>query len=87
MAPSVAVLVGEANKWIPDIVAKAKPLTVNAGGEPGTDVGPVISVQARQRIESMIAKGVSEGAKLGLDGRNPKVPGFEKGNFIGPKIF
>ena len=87
MATSVAVLVGDANKWIPDIVAKAKTLTVNAGNVAGTDVGPVISIQARERIESMIAKGVSEGAKLELDGRNPTVPGFEKGNFIAPTIF
>ena len=87
MATSVAVLVGEANKWIPDIVAKAKTLTVNAGNVAGTDVGPVISVQAKQRIESMIAKGVAEGAKLELDGRNPTVAGYEKGNFIAPTIF
>ena len=87
MATSVAVLVGEANQWIPDIVAKAKTLTVNAGNVAGTDVGPVISIQAKQRIESMIAKGVSEGAKLELDGRNTTVAGFEKGNFIAPTIF
>ena len=67
--------------------AKAKTLTINGGNEPGTDVGPVISVQAKQRIESMIAKGVSEGAKLELDGRNPVVKGYEKGNFIAPTIF
>jgi malonate-semialdehyde dehydrogenase (acetylating)/methylmalonate-semialdehyde dehydrogenase len=87
MATSVAVLVGEANKWIPDIVAKAKTLKVAAGTEPGTDVGPVISVQAKGRIESLIQKGVDEGCKLELDGRNPKVAGFEKGNFIAPTIF
>jgi malonate-semialdehyde dehydrogenase (acetylating)/methylmalonate-semialdehyde dehydrogenase len=47
MATSVAVLVGEANKWIPDIVAKAKTLKVNAGTEKGADLGPVISQQAK----------------------------------------
>ena len=87
MATSVAVLVGEANNWIPDIVAKAKTLKVNAGIEAGTDVGPVISTQAKQRIESHIAMGVEEGAKLELDGRNPSIPGYEKGNFIAPTIF
>ena len=44
-------------------------------------------MQAKQRIESLIAKGVAEGAKLELDGRNVTVAGFEKGNFIAPTIF
>src|SRR5450432_4874573 len=42
MATSVTVLVGEAQKWIPDIVAKAKGLKVNAGSEKGADLGPEI---------------------------------------------
>ena len=87
MATSVAVLVGEANKWIPDIVAKAKTLTLNGGTEKGTDLGPVISKQAKQRIEGLIEQGVKEGAKLELDGRNARVPGYENGNFIAPTIF
>jgi malonate-semialdehyde dehydrogenase (acetylating) / methylmalonate-semialdehyde dehydrogenase len=87
MATSVAVLVGDANKWIPDIVAKAKTLKVNVGTEKGADLGPVISKQAKQRIEGLIAQGVKEGAKLELDGRNTKVPGFDDGNFIAPTIF
>jgi malonate-semialdehyde dehydrogenase (acetylating)/methylmalonate-semialdehyde dehydrogenase len=87
MATSVAVMVGEAAKWIPDIVAKAKTLTVNGGTEKGTDLGPVISREAKDRIEGLIAQGVKEGAKLELDGRNASVPGYEKGNFIAPTIF
>ncbi|HEX7606583.1 MAG TPA: CoA-acylating methylmalonate-semialdehyde dehydrogenase, partial [Usitatibacter sp.] len=87
MATSVAVLVGEANRWIPDIVAKAKTLKVNVGTEKGADLGPVISKQAKERIEGLIAQGVKEGAKLELDGRNTRVAGFESGNFISPTIF
>ncbi len=87
MATSVVVMVGDANKWIPDIVAKAKTLKVNAGIVAGTDVGPVISKAAKTRIEGFIAQGVSEGAKLELDGRNPVIAGYEKGNFIAPTIF
>jgi malonate-semialdehyde dehydrogenase (acetylating) / methylmalonate-semialdehyde dehydrogenase len=87
MATSVVVMVGEANKWIPDIVAKAKTLKVNAGTVAGTDVGPVISKAARARIEGFIAQGITEGAKLELDGRNPVIAGYEKGNFIAPTIF
>ena len=40
MAISVAVLVGKANEWIPDIVAKAKTLKVNGGTENGRGPGP-----------------------------------------------
>ncbi|MGO8855351.1 MAG: CoA-acylating methylmalonate-semialdehyde dehydrogenase [Steroidobacteraceae bacterium] len=87
MATSVTVLVGEAQKWIPDIVAKAKTLKVNAGIEKGTDVGPVVSKTAKRRILGLVEEGVNAGAKLELDGRNVKVPGYEQGNFIGPTIF
>ena len=87
MATSVTVLVGEAQRWILDIVAKAKTLKVNSGTEKGADLGPVISKNAKQRILDLVAEGVREGAKLELDGRAIQVAGFEKGNFIGPTIF
>ena len=87
MATSVTVLVGEAQKWIPDIVAKAKTLKVSVGTEKGADLGPVISKNAKNRILGLIEDGVKEGAKLELDGRSVKVPGFEQGNFIGPTVF
>lgn len=87
MAISVAVLVGEARQWIPDLVAKAKTLKVNAGVEAGTDVGPLVSCAALDRVSSLIEQGIAEGAVLELDGRKPVVPGYEKGNFVGPTIF
>jgi malonate-semialdehyde dehydrogenase (acetylating)/methylmalonate-semialdehyde dehydrogenase len=87
MATSVTVLVGEAQKWIPDIVAKAKSLKVSAGTEKGADLGPVISKSAKNRILGLIDEGVQEGAKLELDGRDVKVAGYESGNFIGPTVF
>jgi malonate-semialdehyde dehydrogenase (acetylating) / methylmalonate-semialdehyde dehydrogenase len=87
MATSVTVLVGEAQQWIPDIVAKAKTLKVNAGVEKGADLGPVVSKSAKNRILGLLEDGIKEGAKLELDGRGIKVPGYEKGNFIGPTIF
>ena len=87
MATSVTVLVGEAQRWIPDIVAKARDLKVNAGVEKGADFGPVVSKNAKQRILGLVQDGIKEGAKLELDGRNIKVPGYEQGNFIGPTIF
>src|SRR5260370_292032 len=87
MAASTAVLVGEANRWIPDLVRKAKALRVNAGTEGGTDLGPVIAPAARERINRLIESGSREGATLELDGRGIDVPGYERGNFVGPTIF
>jgi malonate-semialdehyde dehydrogenase (acetylating)/methylmalonate-semialdehyde dehydrogenase len=87
MAVSVVVLVGEANSWVPDIVAKARSLKVGAGHENGTDVGPLISCQALDRVSGLIERGVSEGATLELDGRNIQVDRYEKGNFVGPTLF
>lgn len=86
MALSTAVFVGEANEWIPDLVKRAQSLKVNAGHVPGTDVGPVISPQAKQRIHRLIESSVKEGGKIVLDGRNATVPNYENGNFVGPTI-
>ena len=87
MALSVVVLVGEAQQWVPDLVAKAKTLKIGAGTEKGVDVGPLVSCAAYDRVNGLIERGVADGATLDLDGRKPSVPGFEKGNFVGPTIF
>jgi len=65
---------------------KPKKLKVTEGLQPGADIGPVISPQAKKRIEGLIQSGVDEGAKLALDGRGIKVQGYEKGNFVGPTV-
>ncbi len=57
-----------------------------AGWEPGTDVGPLISPAAKKRVCDLIEAGKNEGAKLILDGRDVKVKGYDKGNFVGPTI-
>jgi len=87
MAISVAILVGEAQQWLPELVEKAKTLKVGPGNAPGVDLGPLISKTALQRVESLVAQGVQDGAELVLDGRGIQVPGAEQGNFIGPTIF
>ncbi|CAD7086912.1 unnamed protein product [Hermetia illucens] len=86
MALSTAVFVGEANKWIPDLVERAKQLKVNAGHVPGADLGPVISQQSKKRIHDLVESGIKAGAKCVLDGRNITVPGYENGYFVGPTI-
>lgn len=49
-------------------------------------MGPLISPEARARVEFLIQSGVEEGASLLLDGRNVTVKGYENGNFVGPTI-
>jgi malonate-semialdehyde dehydrogenase (acetylating)/methylmalonate-semialdehyde dehydrogenase len=86
MAISVAVFVGDSKQWIEELKAKAEGLVVGEGHAKGVGLGPVISVESKQRIESLIASAGPEGAKVVLDGRGLTVAGFEKGNFVGPTI-
>ncbi|MGB5885776.1 MAG: CoA-acylating methylmalonate-semialdehyde dehydrogenase [Acinetobacter venetianus] len=87
MALSVAVMVGESQQWVQELVEKAKTLKVNAGHEPNTDIGPVISKRAKARVMDLINSGVEQGAELLLDGRDVQVLGYESGNFVGATIF
>mmetsp|Transcript_27497 Transcript_27497/g.20658 ORF Transcript_27497/g.20658 Transcript_27497/m.20658 type:complete len:162 (-) Transcript_27497:309-794(-) len=84
MAISTVILVGDAAKWIPDIVEKSKKLTVGPGIQ-NVDIAPVITKESKQRIEAIIERATKENKVL-LDGRGVKVPGYEKGNFVGPTI-
>lgn len=56
------------------------------GDQPGADVGPLISMQAKERVSRLIQSGVDQGAQVLLDGRNIKVKGYENGYFVGPTI-
>eukprot|EP00741_Cyanophora_paradoxa_P012662 tig00020614_g12233.t1 len=86
MALSTLILVGEAQSWLPELVQRAKALRVNAGHEPEADVGPLISPEAKKRVSDLVEGGVKAGATLALDGRGVVVPGYERGNFVGPTI-
>ena len=87
LAVSVAVTIGEAQKTFRDAIANAaSSINVGFGLDKGVQMGPVISKESKQRIESLIATGVSDGAKPVVDGRNTKIAGHENGNFIKPTI-
>ncbi|MBH0095424.1 CoA-acylating methylmalonate-semialdehyde dehydrogenase [Psychrobacter sp. NZS113] len=85
MALSVVVLVGESKQWVDEIVEKSAQLVV-AAGKDDKDLGPLISKQAKARVERLIQAGIDEGAHLRLDGRGCQVEGYEEGNFVGPTI-
>jgi malonate-semialdehyde dehydrogenase (acetylating) / methylmalonate-semialdehyde dehydrogenase len=87
LAVSVAVTIGDAQKTFRDsILEAASLLKVGNGLEEGIQMGPVITPQSKQRIESLISTGEKEGAKVLLDGRNPKISKYEAGNFVKPTI-
>jgi len=70
------------------IAEKAALLKCGPGKDAGSDLGPVISKAAQNRIERLIQSGIDEGAELLLDGRHPTVPkGYENGYFVGPTVF
>jgi malonate-semialdehyde dehydrogenase (acetylating) / methylmalonate-semialdehyde dehydrogenase len=88
MAISVAVLVGDVgDKIVPVLAKRTKALKVNDGMVPDVEMGPVITQQAQARITAAIGAGVKEGAKLVVDGRGLRVPGFEGGFFLGGTLF
>jgi malonate-semialdehyde dehydrogenase (acetylating)/methylmalonate-semialdehyde dehydrogenase len=87
LAVSVAVTVGEAQKTFRDSIAHAaSSIKVGYGLEDGVQMGPVITRQSKERVESLIGLGEKQGAKVLLDGRNAKVSRYESGNFVSPTI-
>ena len=88
MAISVAVLVGDvADRIVPKVAERAKSLKVKNGMELDAEMGPIVTAEAKKRIEGYIGLGVEEGAKLVVDGRGLKVPGHEEGFFTGGTLF
>lgn len=89
LATSIAVGVGRAayEKLESQIVEAAKRIKVGEGHQPGVTMGPVVSARHKEKVLGYIEKGIKEGAKLLLDGRNCKVEGFPNGHFIGPTVF
>jgi len=88
MAISVAVLVGSAaDTIIPLLMKRGKELKIGNGMNDATEMGPIVTNVARQRIVGYIDKGVAEGASLLMDGRGYVAPGHEEGFFLGPTLF
>jgi malonate-semialdehyde dehydrogenase (acetylating) / methylmalonate-semialdehyde dehydrogenase len=88
LAGSMLVPVGAAHRETRDrMVAQAKALKVGDGLQPGVTMGPLISAKHRDRVVGYVDKGVAEGAKLLLDGRQTRVPDRPNGYYVGPTIF
>jgi malonate-semialdehyde dehydrogenase (acetylating)/methylmalonate-semialdehyde dehydrogenase len=87
MAISAAVTVGPAGDALVDAVnVKAREVVVGSGRDEKSEMGPVVTPQARDRIVGLIDAGEREGGKVTVDGRGFVVPGYENGFFVGPTV-
>ncbi len=80
MAASAMVAVGSIDPIINKICEEARKLI------PGKNLGSVISLAAKERIERYITEAEKAGAKILVDGRNWKVDGHEGGFYVGPTV-
>ncbi len=88
LAGSVLVPVGPVHAEARDrLVESARGLRVGDGMDPATRMGPVISGRHRERVLGYLEKGISEGARLVLDGRSAAMPKEGAGFFLGPSVF
>lgn len=86
LAVSVAVAVGEAREEFTNEIAKvASAIRVGNGLDKDSQMGPVITAESKRRIEGLIDTGVSDGAKLLLDGRSGN-GAKAAGNFLKPTL-
>ena len=87
LAGSIVALVPQIHDdFVERMVAASRDVKVGNALDPDVYMGPVISADARTRIEKYISIGIEEGARLILDGRNPKVKD-RNGYYVGPTIF
>lgn len=89
MAISVAVPVGEetADRLVAALAPKVRNLKIGPSTDVDAEMGPVITGDAKRRISGLIDLGVTEGAKLVVDGRGFQLQGYENGYFLGGTLF
>ena len=88
MAISVAVAIGDAgDALVAQLAERTRALKIADGMADGAEMGPVVTLAAKQRIEKLIGEGVEQGATLVVDGRGFKVPDRDNGFFVGGTLF
>jgi malonate-semialdehyde dehydrogenase (acetylating) / methylmalonate-semialdehyde dehydrogenase len=87
LAAAVAVMVSEAREpFLEAIRAKAEARVTGYGLDEGVQMGPVITPESRERIDRLIGQAIDQGARAVVDGRQPSIPNYPKGNFVKPTI-
>ena len=85
--PVVVVQETIADTLIAKVVELAKELKVGPAYDKSTQLGPLVTAEHKEKVIGWIEKGIEEGAKLVLDGRDIVVPGYKNGFYLGPTIF
>jgi len=85
MAISVAVAVGDdtADRFIKALTPRVQSLKVAPYTDNSAEMGPVISKDAKDRIERYIDEATADGADVVVDGRGINLQGYENGFFVG----
>ncbi|WEO99636.1 CoA-acylating methylmalonate-semialdehyde dehydrogenase [Streptomyces sp. FXJ1.172] len=87
MALSVAIAVGDAaDNLVGVLERKAREVKVGPGDQPGTDMGPLVTKTAQERVENAVTTAHAQGATVIVDGRGLKIDGHENGFFTGPSL-
>lgn len=89
MAVSVAVAVGDAADGLVQVLErKAREVKVGPGDQPGTEMGPLVTKAAQERVESAVGVAATQGATVVVDGRGLKLddPAYAEGFFTGPSL-
>ena len=89
MAVSVAVPVGRgtADALIERLAPRVRQLRIGPGAESGVEMGPLVTAEHAAKVRGYIEHGLSEGAKLVVDGRDFRMQGYENGFFVGGCLF
>ncbi|MDN5858732.1 MAG: aldehyde dehydrogenase family protein, partial [Pseudonocardia sp.] len=75
-----------AGELVAAVSEKARKTRVGPGHDSASELGPVITAAARDRIVGLIGTSTEQGATLAVDGRGISVPGHEGGFFVGPTV-
>ncbi|CAG4999146.1 Methylmalonate-semialdehyde dehydrogenase [acylating] [Dyadobacter sp. CECT 9275] len=86
LAASTIVTVGEHKEFTESLVESTKSRKTGFGLDSDVLMGPVITAESKNRVKHLIDKGLHEGGRLLVDGRDPRIEGYENGNFIQPTI-
>jgi aldehyde dehydrogenase (NAD+) len=78
---------GVHDRFLGQLVDRARAMKLGDGRSKGTDVGPLIHESSRQKVERYVDIGQSEGADLLCGGRRPDGKAYEHGFFFEPTIF
>jgi len=75
------------DEFVERLVERAKQIKVGDTMDYESDLGPLVSAQQRETVESYVRIGKEEGAKLVLGGGPPAGDGYERGYWFEPTIF